>query len=120
MTRRSAISRPRACSAMKSGRSATRREERSGRQKGSAGIRLRLDLTALDADSKLMISWLVSDRGQEAADAIIRVLKSRVPKRIQLSSDSLSQYVSAVVSTFHAGEIDHAGVAKVFANSKTA
>jgi hypothetical protein len=74
--------------------------------------------TALDADSKLMISWLVSDRSQEAANTIIADLKSRLSQRIQLSSDGLAQYVEAVVKTFKAGEVDHAEVVKVFANSK--
>jgi IS1 family transposase len=74
--------------------------------------------TALDADSKLMISWVVSDRSQEAANAIIGDLKSRVTCRIQITSDGLSQYVEAVVKAFRPGEADHAEVVKVFASSK--
>jgi hypothetical protein len=35
--------------------------------------------TALDASAKLMISWVVSDRSQEAADALIADLKSPYP-----------------------------------------
>jgi IS1 family transposase len=76
--------------------------------------------TCLDADSKLMISWVVSDRSQAAADAIIRDLKSRIRQRIQLSSDGLPQYVEAVVKVFRPGEIDHAEVVKTFASSKPA
>jgi hypothetical protein len=34
--------------------------------------------TALDAGSKPMISWVMSDRSQEAANALIGDLKSRV------------------------------------------
>ena len=74
--------------------------------------------TALDADSKLMISWIVSDRSQDAANAIIADLKSRISQRIQLSSDGLPQYVEAVVKVFRPGEIDHAEVVKTFASSK--
>lgn len=74
--------------------------------------------TALDADSKLMISWVVSDRSQEAANAIIRDLKGRISQRIQLSSDGLAQYVEAVLKVFRPGEIDHAEVVKTFASSK--
>lgn len=74
--------------------------------------------TALDADAKLMISWVVSDRSQEAANAIVADLKSRVTGRIQITSDGLSQYVEAVVKTFRPGEADHAEVVKVFASSK--
>lgn len=76
--------------------------------------------TALDADSKLMISWLVSDRSQEAANAILADLKKRVTRRIHFSSDGLPQYVEAVVKVFRPGEIDHAEIVKTFANSKPA
>lgn len=71
--------------------------------------------TALDADSKLMISWVVSDRSQEAADAIMADLKSRITNRIQLNSDGLPSYVEAVVKVFRPGEIDHAEIVKTFA-----
>lgn len=74
--------------------------------------------TCLDADTKLMISWLVSDRSQEAANAIIADLRSRIVHPIQLSSDGLAQYVEAVVKVFRPGEIHHAEVIKTFANSK--
>jgi len=74
--------------------------------------------TAIDADAKLMISWVVSDRSQAAADAIIGDLKSRVTGRIQITSDGLSQYVEAVVKAFRPGEADHAEVVKVYASSK--
>lgn len=74
--------------------------------------------TALDADSKLMISWIVSDRSQAAADAIIGDLKKRVTQRIQLSSDGLAQYVEAVLKVFRPGEIDHAEIVKTYASSK--
>ena len=76
--------------------------------------------TCLDADSKLMISWIVSDRSQEAANAIIADLKRRITRRIQLSSDGLPQYVEAVVKMFRPGEIDHAEIIKTFASSKPA
>lgn len=76
--------------------------------------------TALDADAKLIISWVVSDRGQEAAHALIGDLRSRVTGRIQISSDGLSQYVEAVVKAFRPGEADHAEVIKVYGTSKPA
>jgi IS1 family transposase len=73
--------------------------------------------TAFDADSKLMISWVVSDRSQEAADTIIADLKSRITRPIQLSSDGLPLYLEAVTKVFRPGEIDHAEVIKTFASS---
>ncbi|HYR29120.1 MAG TPA: IS1 family transposase [Thermoanaerobaculia bacterium] len=74
--------------------------------------------TALDSISKLMISWVVSDRSQAAANALMFDLKSRISNRIQLSSDGLPQYVEAVFNAFRPGEIDHAEVIKVYASSK--
>src|ERR1051325_526753 len=76
--------------------------------------------TCLDAETKLMISWLVSDRSQEAANAIIGDLKKRITRRIHISSDGLPQYVEAVVKVFRPDEIDHAEIIKTFANSKPA
>src|SRR3954451_20986893 len=43
--------------------------------------------TAIDADSRFIISWLASDRSYEAADAFIRDLKFRTSMRLQISSD---------------------------------
>jgi IS1 family transposase len=88
--------------------------------KGKDGFGSIWTWTALDADSKLMISWIVSDRSQDAANAIIGDLKSRVTRRIQITSDGLSQYQEAVIRAFRPGEADHAEVIKVFANSKPA
>lgn len=74
--------------------------------------------TALDSSSKLMVSWVVSDRSQEAANAIMADLKSRLTSRVQLSSDGLPQYVEAVIRTFRPGEVDHSEVVKVYASSR--
>ncbi|MFZ2493129.1 MAG: IS1 family transposase [Thermoanaerobaculia bacterium] len=74
--------------------------------------------TALDADSKLLISWQVSDRNQEAADALIRDLKSRTMMRLQISTDGLPDYFNAIYKNFAYGEADHAEVVKVYASSK--
>jgi IS1 family transposase len=88
------------------------------RLKGQTGYGSMWTWTALDADSKLMISWIVSDRNQEAADALIRDLKKRVSMRIQISSDGLPEYFNAILKTFLYGEADHGEVIKKYANSK--
>src|SRR5947209_5646554 len=49
--------------------------------KGQTGYGSIWTWTALDADSKLMISWMVSDRNQEAADALIADVKARTMMR---------------------------------------
>lgn len=73
--------------------------------------------TAIDADSKLMISWLASDRSQEAADALIADLKSRTMMRLQVSSDGLSLYLDAIAKSFREGECDYAEIMKVYGSS---
>ena len=87
-------------------------------KKGRPGYGSVWTWTALDAESKLMISWVVSDRSQAAADAIIADLKARTTNRIHLSSDGLAQYVEAVIKVFRPGEIDHAEIVKKYASSK--
>lgn len=57
--------------------------------------------TAIDADSKLMVSWLVADRNNASADAIMLDLSGRiVSERVQLTSDGLRWYKQAVQKTF--------------------
>ena len=73
--------------------------------------------TAMDADSKVLISWMVSNRNQEAADALIQDLKSRTYMRIQISTDGLPEYFNAILKTFRYGEADHGEVIKVFGSS---
>jgi IS1 family transposase len=43
--------------------------------------------TAIDADSKLMMSWLVGPGNQENATAFMQDIRSRVMQRIQLTTD---------------------------------
>ena len=66
---------------------------------------------ALDQDSKLAISWLVADRGPEAATVFARDLASRLANRIQLTTDGNSVYLAAVPSAFHY-DVDYAMLVK--------
>jgi IS1 family transposase len=85
--------------------------------KGQDGFGSIWTWTAIDADSKLIVSWLASDRSQEAADALIADIKSRTMMRLQVSSDGLSFYLDAVAKAFRYGECDYAEVIKVYASS---
>lgn len=69
--------------------------------------------TAIDADSKLMISWLVSDRSASAAHEFMRDVAMRAPRRLQLTSDGLRAYQTAVEDAFK-GKVDYAQLVKVF------
>lgn len=69
--------------------------------------------TAIDADSKLAISWLVGRRDVEYAEAFMADLASRLAGRIQLTTDGYGPYVNAVEKMF-AGAIDYAMLVKIY------
>lgn len=56
--------------------------------------------TALDADSKLMVSWFVGSRDAQAAYEFLTDVRSRVVTRLQMTSDGLGAYVPAVDAVF--------------------
>lgn len=68
---------------------------------------------AADADSKLVLSYLVGDRDQNHATALMNDLAERVTGRPQVTTDSLAAYRWAVWSAFE-GNVDHAQVHKTF------
>lgn len=69
--------------------------------------------TAIDADSKLVLSWLVGGRDAEYAHAFMEDVRSRLTRRIQLTSDGHSAYLQAVESTFNL-RIDYAQLIKIY------
>lgn len=69
--------------------------------------------TALDADSKLIISWLVGGRDTEYAIAFMNDVRERVSTRIQLTSDGHRPYLVAVEEAFGA-DVDYAVLQKIY------
>ena len=69
--------------------------------------------TAIDADSKLAISWLVGRRDYEYAEAFMSDLAGRLSERVQLTSDGYGCYINAVGKTF-GGTIDYAMLVKIY------
>jgi IS1 family transposase len=69
--------------------------------------------TAIDAETKLMISWFVGQRDPISAWWFIRDVCSRLVTRVQLTTDGLNAYLGAVEEAF-AGEIDYAMLVKVY------
>jgi len=69
--------------------------------------------TAIDADSKLIVSYLVGDRSGETAIELMDDLRSRLVNRVQLSTDGLKSYLEAVEGAF-GGDIDYAQVIKQY------
>ena len=72
--------------------------------------------TALDADSKLMISWLVGGRDSEYAMMFMDDLRSRLANRVQLTSDGHRAYLEAVEGAF-GGDVDYAQLVKLYGAS---
>ena len=65
--------------------------------------------SAIDAQSKLVVSYLVGNRDGQCAIALMDDLRSRLEDRPQISTDGLSAYVEAVEGAF-GGDVDFAQV----------
>lgn len=72
--------------------------------------------TAIDADSKLMISWLVGERNGEAATIFMQDVAGRLANRVQLTTDGHNMYIEAVRKAFAFARVDYAMLAKTYAN----
>ncbi len=73
--------------------------------------------TALDADSKLIVSWLLGQRDGIAAYTFMHDLALRLTGRVQLTSDGLRLYEGAIEDAFGA-DIDYAQLIKVFGDTR--
>jgi IS1 family transposase len=69
--------------------------------------------TALDADSKLLVSYFVGDRSGQSAIALMDDLRSRIENRVQLTTDGHKAYLEAVEGAF-GGDVDYAQLAKLY------
>ena len=73
--------------------------------------------TALDADSKLIVSWLLGERDGQVAYDFMMDLAERLAGRVQLTSDGLRLYEGAVEDAFGA-DVDYAQLIKVFGDPR--
>lgn len=69
--------------------------------------------TALDADSKLVLSWAVGGRDAGYALALMDDLRGRLANRVQLTTDGHRAYLEAVEEAFGAG-IDYGMLVKLY------
>lgn len=72
--------------------------------------------TAIDADSKLIISYTLGDRGAATAAEFMQDVASRISNRIQLTTDGHRVYADAVENAFGA-DIDYAMLVKIYGAS---
>ncbi|MGA2792374.1 MAG: IS1 family transposase [Roseiarcus sp.] len=94
------------------------------KQKNVAGAKAAPDgagdvwtFTALDAESKMMVSWEVGDRDATSAYLLMEDVQARVKSRMQLTTDGLGAYLSAVEGVFGAA-IDYAQLVKHYGEEK--
>jgi IS1 family transposase len=69
--------------------------------------------TAIDADSKLVLSWLVGSRDAGAAYTFMTDVASRLKNRVQLTADGHKSYLAAVEDAFGA-DVDFATLQKLY------
>jgi IS1 family transposase len=68
---------------------------------------------AIDADSKLAVSWLVGDRSSTSAFSLMDDLASRLTHRVQLTTDGHRVYLDMVEHAFGSG-VDYSMLVKLY------
>lgn len=71
--------------------------------------------TALDADSKLMVSYLVGQRGATWAKVFMEDVALRINSRVQITTDGHRAYVEAIEGVFGM-DVDYAMLIKLYGN----
>jgi IS1 family transposase len=69
--------------------------------------------TAIDADTKLIVTYVLGDRGANTALPFTEDLAARLTNRIQLTTDGHRVYADAVEEAF-GGDIDYAMLVKLY------
>ena len=72
--------------------------------------------TAIDADSKLIISYLVGGRDAGYANEFMQDVASRLRYVVQLTTDGHKAYLNAVENAFH-GDVDYAQLVKLYGDA---
>jgi IS1 family transposase len=73
---------------------------------------------AIDAETKLVPAFKVGDRSIATAKAFVHDVANRMAHRVQISTDGLNAYVSAIESAF-GGEVDYAQIIKTYGHEET-
>jgi IS1 family transposase len=70
--------------------------------------------TALEADTKMILSWMVGGRDAETANIFMDDLSDRVEGRMQLTTDGHRAYLDAVAGAFGERGVDYAMLVKLY------
>lgn len=89
------------------------------RMKGTPGVGSVWTWTAIDADSKLGITWYVGTRNQQCATRFMLDLASRIEGRVQLTTDGYHAYRWATALAFPDGSIDYAQLIKLYGGTES-
>lgn len=73
--------------------------------------------TAIDADSKLVVSWFVGHRDADSAYEFMTDVSNRLMNRVQLTSDAYRVYINAVGDAF-GSQIDYAQLIKMYGKAQ--
>lgn len=94
----------------------------AAKQKNVASMKVPVDgagdtwtWTAIEANTKLLITWLVGGRDSDYAIAFMDDLRDRLANRVQLTSDGHRAYLEAVEGAF-GGDVDYAQLVKLYGN----
>jgi IS1 family transposase len=71
---------------------------------------------AMDADTKLVVSWLVGERDTPTAIDFMTDVRERIANRTQLTTDGLVCYLTAVEEAFGA-DVDYGQLIKVYGHN---
>lgn len=69
--------------------------------------------TAIDADSKLIVSYLIGGRHADAAQDFMHDVAERLANRVQLTTDGHGVYLGAVLGAFGI-DVDYAQLIKIY------
>lgn len=84
------------------------------RMKGQEGVGSVWTWTAIDADTKLMLTWFIGARDAGCANRFMIDVAARVEGRVQLTTDGLAAYRWATTLAFPPGSVDFAQLIKVY------
>jgi IS1 family transposase len=73
---------------------------------------------AIDADTKLVPTFKVGNRSRATAHAFVRDIAIRMRNRVQISTDGLGDYISAIEDSFGA-DVDYAQIIKTYGHEET-
>ena len=88
-------------------------------RKGEFGVGDVWTWTAIDADTKLAVSWLLGDRTTATAKEFMNDLADRLANRVQITSDGHKAYLEAVEEAFGI-DVDYAQLVKIYGESPEA